>query len=131
MCGIAGIYAYHYAANPVDRAELRRIRDHMSARGPDGRGEWYSSDARVGLGHRRLTIIDLSERGAQPMASTDGKLVITFNGEIYNYRQLRASLEAKGRHDPCVLPRAVPMVEAMVALVLADHYLRQRGQCGA
>src|SRR5262252_5500968 len=97
MCGIAGIYAYHYAANPVDRAELRQIRDHMAARGPDGFGEWYSSDERLGFGHRRLTIIDLSERGAQPMLSADGKLVITFNGEIYNYRQLRASLEARGR----------------------------------
>ena len=97
MCGIAGIYAYHYAANAVDRGELRRIRDHMVARGPDGLGEWYSQDERVGFGHRRLTIIDLSERGAQPMTSDDGKLVVTFNGEIYNYRQLRASLEARGR----------------------------------
>jgi asparagine synthase (glutamine-hydrolysing) len=97
MCGIAGIYAYHYAGNAVDRAELRRIRDHMAARGPDGLGEWYSQDERVGLGHRRLTIIDLSERGAQPMASVDGKLVVTFNGEIYNYRKLRVELEAKGR----------------------------------
>jgi asparagine synthase (glutamine-hydrolysing) len=96
MCGIVGIYAFHYAANPVDRDELRRIRDHMAARGPDGFGEWYSQDGRVGLGHRRLTIIDLSERGAQPMVSADGKLAVTFNGEIYNYRQLRASLEAKG-----------------------------------
>jgi asparagine synthase (glutamine-hydrolysing) len=96
MCGIAGIYAYHYAANPVDRAELRRIRDFMAARGPDGFGEWYSQDEHVGFGHRRLTIIDLSERGAQPMMSADGKLVVTFNGEIYNYRQLRVSLEAKG-----------------------------------
>jgi asparagine synthase (glutamine-hydrolysing) len=96
MCGIAGIYAYHYAANPVDRDELRAIRDHMSARGPDGMGEWYSPDERVAFGHRRLSIIDLSERGAQPMASTDGKLVVTFNGEIYNYRTLRATLEARG-----------------------------------
>src|SRR6516164_7553933 len=97
MCGIAGIYAYHYAANAVDRGELRRIRDHMVARGPDGLGEWYSQDERVGFGHRRLTIIDLSERGAQPMTSDDGKLVVTFNGEIYNYRQLRLVLEARGR----------------------------------
>jgi asparagine synthase (glutamine-hydrolysing) len=96
VCGIAGIYAYHYAANAVDRAELRRIRDQMAARGPDGFGEWYSKDERVGLGHRRLKIIDLSERGAQPMMSADGKLIITFNGEIYNYRQLRALLEARG-----------------------------------
>jgi asparagine synthase (glutamine-hydrolysing) len=97
MCGIAGIYAYHYAANPVDRAELRRIRDHMAARGPDGHGAWYSDDERVGFGHRRLTILDLSERGAQPMSSADGRLVVTFNGEIYNYKQLRSALEAKGR----------------------------------
>jgi asparagine synthase (glutamine-hydrolysing) len=96
MCGIAGIFAFHYAANAVDRAELQRIRDHMTARGPDGFGEWYSEDGRVGFGHRRLTIIDLSERGTQPMVSADGKLVVTFNGEIYNYRELRASLEAKG-----------------------------------
>src|SRR5215813_843552 len=96
MCGIAGIYAYHYAANALDRVELRRIRDHMASRGPDGLGEWYSHDERFGLGHRRLTIIALAERGAQPMMSADGKLVVTFNGEIYNYRQLRASLEARG-----------------------------------
>lgn len=96
MCGISGIYAYHYAANPVDGEELRRIRDHMTARGPDGVGEWYSPDQRLGFGHRRLSIIDLSERGAQPMASADGKLVVTFNGEIYNYQDLRASLTKKG-----------------------------------
>jgi asparagine synthase (glutamine-hydrolysing) len=96
MCGIAGIYAYHYAANAVDRSELRRVRDHMAARGPDGVGEWYSPNERVGFGHRRLSIIDLSERGAQPMTSLDGKLVVTFNGEIYNYRELRPLLEAKG-----------------------------------
>src|ERR1700681_4649101 len=97
MCGIAGIYAHHSAANASDRAELRRIRDHMAARGPDGLGEWYSQDERVALGHRRLTILDLSERGAQPMASADGNLVITFNGEIYNYQALRKGLEAQGR----------------------------------
>jgi asparagine synthase (glutamine-hydrolysing) len=83
MCGINGIYAYHYAANPVDRKELLRTRDHMAARGPDGQGEWVSEDARIGFGHRRLSIIDLSDAGAQPMSSADGKLVVTFNGEIY------------------------------------------------
>jgi asparagine synthase (glutamine-hydrolysing) len=96
MCGIVGIYAYHAAANSVDRAELTRVRDHMAARGPDGSGAWFSQDARVGFGHRRLSIIDLSDLGAQPMESSDGKLVITFNGEIYNYRALRTELEAKG-----------------------------------
>ena len=97
MCGINGIFAYHYAANPIDRDELVRTRDHMAARGPDGKGEWISEDGRVGFGHRRLSIIDLSDAGAQPMTSADGKLVVTFNGEIYNYRSLRKSLEAKGR----------------------------------
>src|SRR5712691_9220135 len=96
MCGIAGIYAYHYAANPIDVAELRKIRDHMAARGPDGFGEWCSQDDRVGFGHRRLAIIDLSERGAQPMVSADGKTVITYNGEIYNYKTLRTELESQG-----------------------------------
>ena len=89
MCGINGIFAYHYAASPVERSELERTRDHMAARGPDGKGEWVADDGRVGFGHRRLSIIDLSDAGAQPMASADGHLVVTFNGEIYNYRALR------------------------------------------
>jgi asparagine synthase (glutamine-hydrolysing) len=96
MCGIAGLYAYHYAANPIDVTELRGIRDHMAARGPDGQGEWLSPDGRVGFGHRRLAIIDLSDGGAQPMMSADGKTVITFNGEIYNYRALRSDLQSRG-----------------------------------
>ncbi|MGD9583386.1 MAG: asparagine synthase (glutamine-hydrolyzing) [Lysobacterales bacterium] len=97
MCGLNAIYAYHPSAPPVDRGELLRVRDRMRARGPDGEGAWYSPDGRVGLGHRRLAIIDISERGAQPMVSADGKLAISFNGEIYNYRQLRADLERQGR----------------------------------
>src|SRR5207253_7378671 len=96
MCGIAGIYAYKYAANPIDPGELCRIRDHMAARGPDGAGTWCSQDGRVGLGSRRLAIIDLSESGLQPMVSANGKLIVTFNGEIYNYRALRKSLKATG-----------------------------------
>src|SRR4029077_6250631 len=96
MCGIAGIYSYHYASLDVDRGELRRVRDYMAARGPDGSGEWFSADNRVGLGHRRLAIIDLNERAAQPMSSADRRLVLTFNGEIYNHRALRGQLEAKG-----------------------------------
>ncbi|MBC7624905.1 MAG: asparagine synthase (glutamine-hydrolyzing) [Aeromicrobium sp.] len=96
MCGIAGIYAFSASARPVDRTCLRAIRDHMAVRGPDGQGEWFSADGRVGFGHRRLAIIDLSEGGAQPMQSADGQLVITFNGEIYNYRELRRELESQG-----------------------------------
>jgi asparagine synthase (glutamine-hydrolysing) len=97
MCGVAVVYAYSSSAAPADREELRAVRDHMAARGPDGAGEWFSQDGRVGLAHRRLSIIDLSERGAQPMASADGHLVISFNGEIYNYRELRQELQARGR----------------------------------
>src|SRR5207245_6505949 len=96
MCGIAGIFAYHDAAAPVDCAELLRIRDAMLMRGPDGAGLWTSPDRRTGLAHRRLTIIDLTDAGAQPMATADGRFRITFNGEIYNYRILKSELEAKG-----------------------------------
>lgn len=96
MCGVAGIYAFNHAAPPVSRDELRAIRDQMAARGPDGHGEWFSSDGRVALGHRRLSIVDLSERAAQPMASADHQLIVSFNGEIYNYPALKKELEAKG-----------------------------------
>ena len=96
MCGINGIFAYGGAAAPVDEVELLRTREHMAKRGPDGAGLWISPDRKVGLAHRRLAIIDLSETGAQPMTTADGRLTITYNGEIYNYRELRRGLEAKG-----------------------------------
>ena len=96
MCGICGAFAYGDGAPPVDRSELLRVRDAMRRRGPDGEGLWVSADGRIGLGHRRLAIIDLSEAGAQPMSTRDGRLRVTFNGEIYNYRALRAALEEKG-----------------------------------
>ena len=96
MCGIAGIYAYRDPAPPVDEQELIRIREQMARRGPDGAGTWLSDDRRIGFAHRRLAIIDLSEAGAQPMATADGRYRITFNGEIYNYRELRRELETKG-----------------------------------
>jgi len=94
MCGIAGIY--RHLGGAVDRQSLIAMRDAMAERGPDGFGIWLSSDQSVGLAHRRLAIIDLSDRGAQPMASQDGRLRIVFNGEIYNYRELRATLESSG-----------------------------------
>jgi asparagine synthase (glutamine-hydrolysing) len=96
MCGIAAIFAYDSDAPNVDREELFRIRDRMISRGPDGAGAWFSPDGRVALGHRRLAIIDLSGSGAQPMWNTEGTLCVTFNGEIYNYRELRPALEVKG-----------------------------------
>ena len=96
MCGIAAIVALDPRAPGVDPGELGRIRDAMASRGPDGHGSWISTDRRVGLAHRRLAIIDLSNAAAQPMASADGHRVITFNGEIYNYRELRALLPDGG-----------------------------------
>lgn len=96
MCGIAGIFSYDSLAARVDGQELARTREAMVARGPDGFGQWISTDRRVGLAHRRLAIIDLGDTGAQPMSSADGCLHITFNGEIYNYRELRGGLERKG-----------------------------------
>lgn len=97
MCGIAGIHAYLAVAPAIDRGELDRMSARMAARGPDGSGAWTSGDGRTGLAHRRLAIIDLSDKGAQPMHSACGRYTITFNGEIYNYRELRAGLEARGR----------------------------------
>jgi asparagine synthase (glutamine-hydrolysing) len=96
MCGIAGVWAYHYAANGIDRSELLAMRDRMERRGPDGSGIWVADDERVGFAHRRLAIIDLSDNGLQPMQTEDGHLVISFNGEIYNYKELRGALRAKG-----------------------------------
>ncbi len=94
MCGINGLFAYR--GPPVDLGELRRTRDSMTSRGPDGCGEWSDDDGRIAFGHRRLAIVDLSEGGAQPMLSADRRIVVTFNGEIYNYPQLRVDLEARG-----------------------------------
>jgi asparagine synthase (glutamine-hydrolysing) len=92
MCGIAG-----FVARQADPAALPRMLRQIAHRGPDGEGAWEGAAGgwRVALGHRRLAIIDLST-GAQPMANEDGAVVITFNGEIYNYRALRPVLERQG-----------------------------------
>src|SRR5213596_4079477 len=95
MCGIAAIFSYHNGPR-VDESELLKIRDRMTSRGPDGAGIWFSADQRVGLAHRRLAIIDLSPSAAQPMFDETGMLAIVFNGEIYNYRELKAQLETSG-----------------------------------
>ena len=97
MCGIAGLFAYDGSAAPVDRDALRRMNDAMIARGPDGEGIWVADNSRTGFAHRRLSIIDLSDSGAQPMEMDGGRLVITYNGEIYNFRELRTELEQQGR----------------------------------
>ena len=87
MCGIIGVASRRPLA---DRQWLAAGRETMSHRGPDDAGEWWSADGRVGLAHRRLAIIDLSAGGHQPMCDEARARVIVFNGEIYNFRELRA-----------------------------------------
>ena len=115
MCGIVGIVA---ANGTVDPRVLQRMNDLVAHRGPDGEGfllasgDWHrlrysfqrragddtieDSPVRVGLGHRRLAILDLSDRGLQPMSTPDGRTWVVFNGEIYNHRELRSLLESEG-----------------------------------
>lgn len=93
MCGINGTIRFR---GTIDRALLERQRDTMVHRGPDSSGLWSSDDGRVGFGHRRLAIIDLTPSGHQPMIDLETGTVITFNGEIYNFVELRDRLRAKG-----------------------------------
>ncbi len=94
MCGICGVFEYK-AKGRVDDMLVKAMCDTMIHRGPDGEGQYVKNN--IGLGHRRLSIIDLSEKGAQPMSNEDGTLWITYNGEVYNFRKLRGELESKGR----------------------------------
>jgi asparagine synthase (glutamine-hydrolysing) len=93
VCGIAGRINY-ISERPVSAALVQGMCDLIAHRGPDGSGAWTRGHA--GLGHRRLAIIDLSEAGAQPMSTSDGQIWLTFNGEIYNFMELRSELEARG-----------------------------------
>lgn len=133
MCGIAGIFALGGA--PASISVVTRMGEAVAHRGPDGHGHWQ--DGSVALAHRRLAIIDLSPTGHQPMQSEDGRHVITYNGEIYNYRQLRAELEAKGfrfrsQSDTEVLlaawqtwgKEALPRLNGMFAFAIWDRQER-------
>lgn len=137
MCGICGSVQYG-GGELADLDLLRAARDHMYARGPDGHGEWQSQDGRVWLGHRRLSIIELSQLGAQPMVSHDARFIVTFNGEIYNYRELRAALIERGHKfrshsDTEVLlelyravgPDMVLQLRGMFAFALWDLHARR------
>jgi len=93
MCGIAGIINYN--GDPVSPVLLKKMTDAIAHRGPDGEGHYV--DGQVGLGHRRLAIIDLSSAGHQPMMTEDGRFVLSYNGEVYNFRELRAELQALGQ----------------------------------
>ncbi len=100
MCGIAG--QYDFGADFDDglraRARVTEMCTAIAHRGPDDSGVWQSSDRRVVLGHRRLSIVDVSAAGRQPMSNEDGKVVISFNGEIYNHAELRRDLRLDDRH---------------------------------
>jgi asparagine synthase (glutamine-hydrolysing) len=135
MCGIAGALQLTAKAEPpLDAAAVvARINEYQRARGPDGEGLWAAADGRIVLGHRRLAIIDTSAAGAQPMSDVTGRWTVTFNGEIYNYRALRAELERQGavfrtNSDTEVLIAAVarwgeaalPKLRGMFAFALWD-----------
>ena len=94
MCGIAGVLVNRGTA--LDTADLRRLASALAHRGPDGEGIWLSANHSVGFVHRRLAIIDTSDRGHQPMQSGDGRFTIVYNGEIYNFIELRQQLQQLG-----------------------------------
>ena len=85
MCGIAGLVDLR--GREVRKESIKKMTDAIKHRGPDGEGQWVHQN--VGLGHRRLAIIDLTEAASQPMISQDERYVLTYNGEIYNYQQIR------------------------------------------
>lgn len=130
MCGIAGLMNLDGA--PVSPRVLQNMTDSIAHRGPDGEGHWIEGS--LGLGHRRLSIIDLSPLGHQPMMSSDGRYVLSYNGEIYNFRELKVELEAKGygfrsASDSEVLltalqawgPKALDRFNGMFAFALWDR----------
>ncbi|HEX2610221.1 MAG TPA: hypothetical protein VHK68_04370, partial [Gemmatimonadales bacterium] len=92
MCGIVGAIA----SSPIDAGVLDRMRDSLAHRGPDHSASWISSDGKVALGHRRLAIIDLLPEANQPFVSSDGRFLLVYNGELYNYRKLKTEMEALG-----------------------------------
>ena len=96
MCGIAGILV----GGRSDVGMIGALADTLALRGPDDRGTWTDADAGVGMGHRRLAVVDLSPTGHQPMISASGRLVFVYNGEIYNHHQLRRELDDAGRSPP-------------------------------
>ncbi len=96
MCGIAGVFG----EQARDERVVRAMSGTLAHRGPDDEGAWIDGDAGIALGHRRLSIVDLSPAGHEPMHSADGRFVLTFNGEIYNFEELRAALDAGGSVPP-------------------------------
>ena len=98
MCGIVGALSFKHSQFSITEEYITAMRETMRHRGPDGAGTWVSADCRLGLGHRRLSIIDLSDYAAQPMCNEDGSLWVVFNGEIYNHAEIRTELVSLGGH---------------------------------
>jgi asparagine synthase (glutamine-hydrolysing) len=96
VCGIAGIFNYSRTSEDISEAGLRSMGISMAQRGPDSSGTWIHKNKQIGLTHRRLAIIDLSDDGIQPMVHEDDKFALVFNGEIYNFQELRQNLINKG-----------------------------------
>jgi asparagine synthase (glutamine-hydrolysing) len=96
MCGICGIYEYGASEPSINSSLIVSMRDTLTHRGPDDAGVYVTEDRRIGLGNRRLAIVDLSPAGHNPMPNEDGSVWITFNGEIYNHEALRPALESRG-----------------------------------
>lgn len=133
MCGIAGFCNW----NGDKQKNIEKMKERMYHRGPDAGGSYFSDDGQVTLGHRRLSIVDLSENGAQPMASHSGRYVIAYNGEIYNYKKIAEKLlrekkveRFKGSSDTEVLleafeaygiERAISLCKGMFAIALYDQ----------
>jgi len=95
VCGLAGFVDYHGHLQDIEN-NLRAMINSLNHRGPDGDGTWLDNQLGIGLGHKRLSIIDLSTEGKQPMVSSNGRYVITYNGEVYNFKKLRIELEQLG-----------------------------------
>jgi asparagine synthase (glutamine-hydrolysing) len=96
MCGIAGFVTFSCAEEHELLETARAMANQMLRRGPDAGGVWADPNAGFATGHRRLSIIDLSDAGAQPMLSACGRFVISYNGEVYNAGELRLQLETRG-----------------------------------
>ena len=141
MCGIAGFFGVPASGTP--EASVKAMTDAIAHRGPDADGAWCDNDAGIALGHRRLSIIDLSPLGAQPMTAASGRYVIAFNGEAYNYAPIRAELaslgyEFKGHSDTEVLLAAfdrwgieasIPKFAGMFAIAVWDRSDRSLWLC--
>lgn len=133
MCGLTGIFKFPHPLHDTDLHALPLMTDRLQHRGPDAGAQW--SDGHVGLGHRRLSILDLSPDGFQPMHSNNERYVIAYNGEVYNFEELRRSLEAEGvsfnsSGDTQVIleafahwgiERTLPLLNGMFAIALWDR----------